>query len=165
MDVACEHCKKAKATVHITDVPEKRERHLCEACAQSEGVIIKQTHQTTTEILQEFIKQKTGLGAVDEQACPHCGVTFREFRAKGQLGCPRDYEVFREALIPMIQRAHGSATHHIGKVPSTADETVRRQTGAFKLRRELDQAIQDENYELAARVRDQLKALDGPASA
>lgn len=160
MDVECEHCKKAKATVHITDVPEKRERHLCEACAQTEGIIIKQTQQTTTAILQEFIKQKTGIETSDELTCPHCNISFREFRAKGQLGCPHDYEVFRDALIPLIQRAHGSATQHIGKVPATAEEAVRRQAGTLKLRRELDQALQDENYELAATVRDQLKAMD-----
>ena len=91
MSLLCQLCQDSKATVHITDtIPEKRERHLCEQCAEKEGIIIKQPHQTTNEILQQFIKQKTGLGSGKDLSCPQCGMTFREFQLKGQLGCPHD---------------------------------------------------------------------------
>ncbi len=161
MNLACQRCQTAKATVHITDtLPEKRERHLCEACAEKEGVLIKQHHPTTNEILQQFIKHKTGLGGTDEVACPRCGLTFREFQLKGQLGCAHDYEAFRSLLKPLIERAHEGATHHVGKVPPGADETVRRKTGLVRLRRELQEAVEKENYELAARVRDQIEDLE-----
>ena len=161
MSLPCQRCHEAKATVHITDtVPEKRERHLCEECAEKEGVIIKQHHQTTNEILQQFIKHKTGLGVGDDLACPKCGLTFREFQLKGQLGCPHDYQAFKTLLTPLIGRAHEGATHHVGKFPATADATVRRQTGLLQLRRELQEAIEQENYELAARVRDRIQALE-----
>lgn len=161
MSSDCQRCHQAKATVHITDtVPEKRERHLCENCAEKEGVIIKQHHHTTSQILQQFIKHKTGLGAGDDVACPKCGMTFREFQLKGQLGCPHDYEAFQEFLRPLIERAHEGATHHVGKVPATADDTVRKQAGLLRLRRELEAAINGENYELAARVRDRIQTLE-----
>lgn len=161
MSVVCQRCNQARATVHITDtVPTKRERHLCEECAEKEGVIIKQEHHTTNEILQQFIKQKTGLGAADDLTCPKCGMTFREFQLKGQLGCPYDYEAFKGVLTPLISRAHEGATHHIGKVPATADATVHKQAGLHRLRRELQEAIEQENYERAARVRDQLQSLE-----
>ena len=161
MSLLCQHCKQAKATVHITDtVPDKRERHLCEKCAEEEGVIIKQTHHTTNEILQQFIKQKTGLGAVDDLSCPKCGMTFREFQLKGQLGCPLDYDVFAKVLSPLIERAHEGATHHVGKIPGTADETVHKQTGLVRLRRQLQEAIDQENYEQAARFRDRIETLE-----
>jgi protein arginine kinase activator len=160
MQPLCQRCKKAKATVLITDVPEKKVRHLCEECAQREGVIVKQSPQTTSQILQEFIKHKTGLGAVDDRTCPHCGITFREFRTKGLLGCPHDYDVFRAQLAPLIERAHQGGTHHVGKVPSSADESTQRLAGMLRLRRELQDAVDAEDYESAARLRDQIQALE-----
>ena len=161
MNLVCQSCQQSKATVHITDpIPEKRERHLCEECAEREGVIIKQTHQTTSERLQEFIKLKAGGGETDDQACPECGMTFREFRLKGQLGCPHDYEVFRSVLSPLIERAHDGGTHHVGKVPGTVGSDAQRRTELIRLRRELDDAVRGEQYEDAARVRDRISALE-----
>ena len=161
MNFVCQLCKQSKATVHITDtIPDKRERHLCEECAEKEGVIIKQQFHTTNAVLQEFIKHKAGLGEADDHACPKCGITFREFRLKGQLGCPHDYEAFRQLLAPLIERAHEGATHHVGKVPTTADSTTHKQTGLLKLRRELEEAVEQENYERAANLRDQISQLE-----
>jgi protein arginine kinase activator len=160
MNVPCQRCGRAKASVHITDTaPQKRELHLCEECAEKEGVIIKH-HQTANAMLKEFIKQKTGLAAVENLSCPKCGMTFREFQSKGLLGCPHDYEAFQPVLGPLIERAHGGATHHVGKVPEQADVALRRQTGLQRLRRELQDALEQENYEQAARVRDQIRLLE-----
>ncbi len=168
MSMLCQHCKQAKATVHITDtLPEKRELHLCEDCAEKEGVIIKHSQPTTNAILQEFIKHKTagGSSSADDYACPECGLTFREFRTKGQLGCPNDYEVFREPLKSLIKRAHDGAVQHIGKVPQNAGSTVKRQTESLRLQRALQDAIEQENYELAAQIRDKIRLLDSGESA
>lgn len=161
MSLVCQRCQQAKATVHITDtIPERVERHLCEDCAEKEGIIIKQQHQTTNEILQKLIKHKTGLGTVENITCPKCGMTFREFQLKGQLGCSHDYEVFEKLLTPLIERAHEGATQHVGKVPATADETIRKQTGLLRLRHKLQEAVEREDYELAARVRDRIQTLE-----
>jgi len=161
MNYVCQHCNQAKATVHITDtLPEKRERHLCDDCAEKEGVIVKQHPQTTNAILQEFIKHKSGLAGVDDRSCPKCGITFREFRLKGQLGCPHDYEAFRPVLEPLIERAHDGATQHIGKVPSTAGALVRKNTDLLRLKCELQAAVDQENYEQAAQLRDQIEKLE-----
>ena len=159
--MVCQHCNQSKATVHITDaLPEKREQHLCEECAEKAGVIIKQIHHTTNEILQQFIKHKTGLGGGDDLTCPKCGLTFKEFQLKGQLGCPHDYVAFAVLLTPLIQRAHEGGTHHVGKVPPTADGTVKKHSGLLRLRRELQEALEQENYERAARVRDQIRTME-----
>ncbi len=161
MSVACQRCNQGKATVHITDtVPEKRERHLCEQCAEKEGVIIKQKFVTTNEILQQFLKHKVGAGAADDLACPECGMTFREFQTKGVLGCPNDYSVFGPMLNPLIQRAHEGASQHIGKAPPQADPSRQRLSGLVRLRRELQEAVEQEDYESAARVRDQIRAME-----
>lgn len=157
----CQHCNKSRATVHITDtVPERKERHLCEDCAEKEGVIIKPNQHTTNEILQQFIKQKIGLGLTENVVCPQCGLSFQEFQVKGQLGCPHDYEVFKAQLMPLIERAHEGGTKHVGKKPGGGTPPQNLHTGLLKLRRELQDAIQQENYELAARVRDQIRNLE-----
>ena len=110
--------------------------------------------------MQEFIKHKAGLGEVDERSCPKCGLSFREFRQKGLLGCPHDYEAFRSLLSPLIERAHEGGAQHVGKVPRTAEATVQKQAGLVRLRQELEEAVQQENYERAAKVRDELSALE-----
>ena len=161
MNANCQRCNQARATVHITDtIPEKKERHLCEQCAEKEGIIVKQNPPTTNDMLKQFIKSKTGLGESKELTCPKCGISFRDFQLKGLLGCPHDYDAFRSVLTPLISRAHEGATHHVGKVPATADATVHRQTGLIRLRRELQEALDQENYEQAASVRDKISALE-----
>jgi len=161
MNSLCQHCNKAKATVHITDTtPHQRERHLCEECAEKEGVIVKQNPNTTNAVLQQFIKAAAGLSGADDVTCPRCGKTFREFQMKGVLGCPNDYDAFRELITPLLERAHEGATHHVGRVPPSADPVTHRETGLIRLRRELKEAVDQENYERAARVRDEIRARE-----
>ena len=77
-------------------------------------------HEPINAILAKFVEHKGGGGGPAEIAdltCPKCGITFREFRTQGQLGCRHDYEVFAEHLGPLIERAHGGATRHTGKRP------------------------------------------------
>lgn len=161
MSLVCQRCNQNKATVHITDtMPDKRERHLCEDCAEKEGVIIKQKFSSTSDILKQFIKQKAGMPGIDDLSCPQCGLTFREFQIKGTLGCPNDYQAFASLLNPLIQRAHEGATHHVGKSPDLGDDDTRRRAGLIRLRRELQEALTHENYELAAQVRDKIRDME-----
>lgn len=169
MTITCQNCNQAPATVHITDIipphGEKRERHLCESCAESEGVTLKQ-HEPINSILAKFVQQKGGPGLkeIADLTCPKCGMSFREFRAQGQLGCPHDYQVFSEYLAPLIERAHGGATQHVGKVPGRLGPTASRQSELFRLQRELNDAVEREDYETAAGLRDQIKVLHGDAN-
>ncbi len=165
MNFLCQKCNKQKAAVHIMDTfPEKRERHLCEDCAEQEGVIYKKSDETTNELLQEFLsQQKTSTSkkvTVEDAVCDECGTTIRDFQAKGQLGCPHCYHSLRRVIMPLIQRAHEGADQHVGKVPVRADEQVRKQTDLLRLRRELKDAVDQENYELAARLRDEIQSLE-----
>lgn len=160
MEVLCQHCQQEKATVLITDnFPEKRERHLCEECALREGVIFKQK-ESTQEIWQQYIKAKVDIQAASVRSCPTCGMTLKTFQKRGLLGCPNDYEVFGEILTPLIQRAHAGATHHVGKVPPGIDESSRKRIALLRLQRELQEAIEREDYESAAGVRDRIKELE-----
>lgn len=164
MGILCQLCKTAPATVHVTDIKpphgEKRERHLCERCAEEEGITMKQ-HEPINTILAKFVQQKIG-GETEELAklsCPNCGVSFREFRTQGLFGCPQDYEVFGESLSALIERAQGGATHHVGKVPGRAGVGTTPQAKLHQLQTKLERAVETEDYETAAGLRDQIKAL------
>lgn len=168
----CRRCSKP-ATLHITEVRkgEVNEIHLCEACATD---YLNQAEETQTQE-PEFGFEKLGepdelpvedVGGVDERTCPNCGITFREFRAQGRLGCPHDYIEFQSDLIPLLENIHGE-TQHCGKMPRRAPETSRRQHELVRLRSDLKLAIEEEKYEEAARLRDEIAQIerDQPAGA
>lgn len=157
----CQRCKKRSATVHLTEIvkSEKREKHLCEKCAADEGVTVKQ-HVPLNELLNSFLMSQAGIQQMADLVCPDCGMTFVEYRNHGLLGCPGDYDVFEKALGPMIERAHEGATQHVGKTPRRHAAGSDRQRELMRLRRELNVAVQREEYERAAKLRDRLQELE-----
>ena len=161
MNMACQKCKKNPATVHLLDIVkgEKRERHLCNQCAYEEGVALK-PHAPISKIISEFMSHKGGAQEMMDLTCPECGMTFAEFRSHGLLGCPDDYEAFAEPLLPLIANAHEGAEQHIGKIPSRADAAARHQGDLLRLKHALDHAVEQEDYEAAAKLRDQIKELE-----
>jgi protein arginine kinase activator len=96
--------------------------------------------------------------------CPACGIKYMEFKAEGRLGCPEDYTVFRDALLPLVERIH-RAVRHRGKVPPNAARHAAAQTELRDLRQRLRRAVEAEAYEEAAQLRDAIKlkeAADEP---
>ena len=164
MNRACQGCKKHPATVHMTDITpegEKRERHLCEACASEEGMVPKpQSNVGVSEMLAGLVVQKAAIQQLAELSCPKCKLTFVEFRNTGLLGCPCDYDAFEKALVPLIERAHESASHHIGKVPRRLGSPLPAENDLIRLQRALTRAVDDEQYEEAARLRDRISGLE-----
>jgi len=164
MNLACQACKKQTATVHLTDITpegEMRERHLCEQCAQKEGLSSKPApHVPLNAILTGLVLDKATIQRLAELKCTHCGLTFVEFRNAGLLGCPSDYDAFEPALVPLIERAHENACHHIGKVPRRLAVPRSTECDLIRLRRELTRAVDDEQYEEAAKLRDMIKGLE-----
>lgn len=162
MPILCQGCKQCNATVHLTDVQpngEHVERHLCEACAVQEGVTMK-PHEPAAMMLEKFVKVGIGMKGAAQRTCPNCGITFGEFRSQGQLGCPNDYEEFSDLLMPLIERAHDGASVHVGKTPGKQQAGKGRLLELSRLRRELQTAIRDERYEVAAKLRDELDRLE-----
>src|SRR5690606_28109426 len=96
------------------------------------------------------------LANLDKKVCPVCGISFYEFRQMGRLGCPHDYTNFKRELDPLILNVHGS-NHHVGKVPVRNPGERTRQTELIRMRREMREAIEAENYELASSLRDQIR--------
>ncbi|MGH7180304.1 MAG: UvrB/UvrC motif-containing protein [Tepidisphaeraceae bacterium] len=161
----CDNCNKT-ATIHLTEIKngKKIEKHLCEQCAaQNEGFPVK-SHTPINELLTNFVLAHSGLQKESGSACEHCGMTWTEFRQGGLLGCEHDYHLFERELTPLLQRAHDNGTHHLGKVPTRRGGSgvpVRKQLDTARLRKELARAVEAEDYERAAKLRDQIRQAEG----
>ena len=153
----CQQCKKQTATVHLTDLVqgEKRERHLCEDCANSEGVVVKQ-NVSINDVLNSFLMSQASVQEMARVKCPDCGITFVEFRNQGLLGCADDYEVFGRALTGVIERAQdGQSSAHrqetgrdgqdrpgpAGTVPAPAGTARGRRTGGLRAGRQDSRSV------------------------
>jgi protein arginine kinase activator len=145
--------------MHVTDIVNghKKELHLCSACAEKQE-LLKQQELNLPAILQTIIGQHVGQ-LTDELArltCPVCGIKYMEFRHEGRLGCPHDYEAFRVGLEPLLQRIHRSGRHQ-GKTPRQRHQRPLRQAELLALRGQLRAAVEAENYERAAHLRDLIR--------
>ena len=95
----------------------------------------------------------------DKIKCPACGFTYGDFKKVGRLGCGECYEAFKKQLTPLLKRIH-SADRHVGKVPLTVGKTIKDTRNLQELRMKMEKAIQFEEFEEAARLRDQIKELE-----
>ncbi len=165
MHLPCHACKKQPATVHLTDISpqgEKIERHLCEDCAKKEGITPSgPASGNLSQMLTSFIGGgKITAQQLAEIRCPKCKLSFVEFRNNGLLGCPHDYDAFEKALLSLIERAHQGAGRHIGKNPRRHKKKRMPENDLVRLRRELNRAVDDEKYEEAARIRDNIRSIE-----
>ena len=165
----CQFCDNP-ATVHLTDLvnKKKRELHLCEQCARKHNLIPDQAAPQIDlkALLNLLVGPFAQLQAAADPAaltCPTCGLQYAEFRSEGRLGCAADYDAFRAALEPLLERIHRSA-RHAGKAPR-AFRRLAREAELRGLRKQMKAAAKAENYEEAARLRDlirQKEASDEP---
>ena len=160
MNFKCDKCGKS-ATIHLTEIVDgdKIEKHFCQNCASTDGITIK-AEIPIGQLLEDFVLQSGGLGDTPDLECEVCGMKFSEFRDGGLLGCPNDYDVFAEGLASILERAQEGAVQHIGKVPFGSDDAQKRQTAILRLRAELKTSVNNEDYERAASLRDQIKELE-----
>lgn len=165
----CQNCQQRPATVHLTKIINfaKTEMHLCEVCAKAAGNelgIIFGTNFTFQNLIAGLLgdsslelEQQPSIGK--GLSCPNCGLTFSDFKNTGLLGCGECYRHFKTGLDPLLKKIHGSITH-TGKVPRRTGGKVRIKKEIQDLRNQLQQAIQKENYEQAANLRDKIRQLE-----
>jgi len=155
----CNKCPKA-ATLHITEVLSEDqfdEVHLCEECAHK-YLYEPQAHKQTTKPSTGQVVENDDSNLPNRE-CPHCGIKFVEFRNSGRLGCPQDYDEFREELTSLLENIHGE-TRHCGKMPRRLDQSKQTLSELVQLRKQLLQAVNCENYEDAAQLRDRIRRLE-----
>lgn len=156
----CETCQKQPATVHLTEITDgqKREYHLCEECAGQRANITPTIGSNEAQAIHSMVEIRRG-ESTDTRSCPRCGITFAQFRRQGRLGCPHDYEVFAPEITQLLDRIHGR-TRHRGKRPEPPGEEVQHERRRRELASRQAEAVAREDFEEAARLRDQLKQLD-----
>lgn len=155
----CHICAKP-SVYHVTILQngQVKELHLCEHHFHD---YMSQPSSDVTALQEEMIGEGEDLpeefAQESEKRCPNCGISFQEFREQGRFGCPNDYYVFYDRLVPLLQNIQ-QATEHVGRTPKSATGNSSQQHyELIKLRRDLAQAVESENYELAARLRDQIR--------
>jgi len=162
----CQICQKNEATIHLTEITDgvRSEMHLCEHCAQEEGIAVK-SQIPLNELLSSLLAAQPEDDELfgdsgQKHSCPHCGFTLEQFRKEAVLGCPYDYEVFEKSLLPLIEKAHGGKTSHHGKIPSKTPADTKKQILLCTLRERLETAVKNEDYELAAELRDKINQAE-----
>jgi protein arginine kinase activator len=160
----CSVCKEREATVHLTQISgeQMQKVDLCEECAKKKGV--------NDPAAFSFADLLLGLGASQEvqkasgrkeSACPVCGFTHADFKKTGRLGCPMCYEHFAGGLGNLLKSMH-KGVRHIGKVPKRFQQIKKAQDKSDRLKslqRKLSKAIEAEQFELAAELRDEIRAM------
>lgn len=155
----CDRCDN-EATVHEVTIKagKKVEKHLCEECAQEDGIAVQ--GGVIPEVLLGHFTVATApskSARSDSPRCGQCGMTYAEFRQQGLLGCPDCYHAFEEQLVPLLERAQEGAAEHIGKTPKRSVGALQRQRKITVLRKQLADALAGERYERAAELRDELR--------
>ena len=157
----CQSCDQS-ATVHLTNIVsgKKHEMHLCQECSEKQD-LIKNQELNLSMILQTVLGQHVDQPTeeLSRLTCPTCGIKYMEFKSGGRLGCPHDYKVFQAALEPLLERIHRHH-RHVGKIPPHATANAVRQRELMDLRLELRRAVETEAYEVAAQLRDRIRAKE-----
>jgi protein arginine kinase activator len=162
----CCICKEREATVHLTQIADNKMQKvdLCEECAKTKGV-----NDPTGFSLADLL---LGLGASQEidaasggvdLKCPRCGFTQADFKKAGRLGCPECYKTFAEGLEALLKSMH-KGTRHVGKVPDSLRQTRDISDRLKALQKKLAKAIEEENFEEAALLRDEIKQMNARLS-
>jgi protein arginine kinase activator len=160
----CQNCD-AEATIYFKEVVDGKSRdiQLCERCAAERGFHLV-VEQNKLSIANQFIWMAENLypetaakmGAVQ---CPGCGLRYSQFARTGRLGCAGCYGAFEVQLKQILRRVHG-ATRHRGKGPAQSEESVQHRRSLERLREELSRAIEREEFEAAAALRDEIRTLE-----
>lgn len=164
----CQACQKKTATTHIKQIVngELTERHLCPECAAKMGYgnLFGGLGLNLGDLIGSFLgepqSQSSGVQPLTpETRCKCCGSTFSDIARTGKVGCAECYQTFRERLMPSIQRIHGN-TRHVGKVPATASAKAQLTARLEKAREDLAKAIEAQEFEKAAQLRDAIRELE-----
>lgn len=163
--MTCDVCKTNEASVFLTQIVDGKMQkvNLCDSCSKAKGV-----DDPTGFALADLL---LGLGAAQEiekgggsQKCPVCGFSQADFKKTGRLGCAHCYETFGEGLGSLLKAMHKGTTH-VGKMPARLAAHLQLDAQRKTLQKELEKAVAEENYESAARLRDQIRQLESSVSA
>lgn len=166
----CDRCQQRPANVYITEITngQKKETHICEVCAsemQPQGFDFGFLPQLSLQhFLSGLLKHAPEAGQlaqteVSDKNCGKCNLAEGQFVKQGLLGCGDCYNSFEDRLDPLLRRIHGNI-RHTGKVPERTGGPARVAKEIARLKETLKEAINLEEFERAAEIRDQLRQLE-----
>jgi protein arginine kinase activator len=161
--MVCDNCHERDAVVNLTTIENNavRQLHLCEQCAAERGV--ETTVAAPKHPLGEFlqaVQQQSVPASADAGKCSFCGHTMKDFRETGRLGCARCYSTFESSMRELLRRVHGGP-RHIGRTYRAPKDEVLEKAGTLgELREKLRRAIEQEQFEAAAELRDRIRVLE-----
>jgi protein arginine kinase activator len=159
----CDNCRERDAVVHLTQIVANAvtQLHLCEKCAAERGVetSVAAPKHPLGEFLQA-VQQQLVPSSAEAGRCPFCNSTMRDFRATGRWGCARCYTTFEASMRDLLRRVHGSSRHAGRPYQPPRTETTIRGSQLGELREQLRRAIESEQFELAADLRDRIRVLE-----
>lgn len=164
----CEKCRKNEAKINLVKVVngEKQQIWLCEECARNISSIpfFNPMGEGASFPFQEMINGL--ISSVEDIAkkeqkliCEKCGVTFEEFKKTGKTGCQECYRVFRNIINDKIKNSQ-PGVKHIGRIPKVGGKELLQRNKLKNLKQQLQVLIQEEEYEKAAVVRDEIKQIE-----
>ncbi len=159
----CDICGKNPATVHLTEIIDEQmnELHLCEECARQKSIQMEQQFGLSDLLagLAEFEKPPKDIESAVQLKCPACGLSYTDFKKIGRLGCGECYTAFKKYLGPLLKKIHGSNSH-LGKSALKAAKPSKKKAELDTLRQRLQKAIEEEAFEEAANIRDQIREAE-----
>ena len=164
--MSCDQCHEREAVIHLTQIVNEQVTtlHLCERCAAEKGVespggVAKTPLGSFLAAMGKGLPETVPVTRAGE-SCSRCGASLQDFRESGRLGCPECYRAFEAPLRDLLRRLHGS-THHVGeRYAEREGAVVESRVKASDLREQLRLAVETENFELAAELRDRLRVLE-----
>ena len=161
----CSHCNKKEANFHYKQVNNGNytELHLCSDCARELGYL-STGEQSFTPGLEDMLNEFLGLAKQNQQinkgiTCSNCGTSLAEFKKTGFAGCAKCYEVFEKDVENVLSRIQPATTHK-GKMAGPRGEEITRANEIKELKERLREAVMEERYEDAAKLRDSIKELE-----
>jgi|SRR5690625_4981682 len=168
----CNECKKRPATLHFTQIinGQKSEIQVCELCAKKKGYTMNNEeayslhdlltglfnfNSSTLDLQNENIFKQ-----IEELECSKCNMSFNDFQRIGKFGCANCYNSFKAKLDSIFRRVHSGNTKHIGKIPKRKGGNLHMKKELEMFRNKLQQLIEQEEFEQAAVVRDEIKRLE-----
>ena len=165
----CQKCGANNANTHVKTIinGEFKEYDLCSECAHKMGYtnVFADMDNDFSNLLGSFFGNVLP-ARTQATRCEFCGSTYSEIAKTGQVGCANCYKLFADQLYPSIRRIHGNTTHcgkNSGRA-AAADKKPAEMTKEEKLadmKKQLDAAVKEQNFELAAELRDKIKETEG----
>lgn len=162
----CQRCGERESTTHVKRIinGKTEEYYLCQECAAQMGYgsLLTGMPFPLESFLGNYLVDGSGTKgqqAAREDRCPLCGSSFQDIASSGKVGCAQCYATFYEKLLPSLQRIHGK-TRHAGKIPASEGPKAMQRRQLEELKKKMSAAVEAQDFESAANLRDEIKALE-----